>query len=196
MTGRDRLRYVLMAAVVAICAALIAVVFFYNRVSLPVEIIADVAMQADVTLSRVNYTESENGVAKWNLIADSAAHDVKDERTDLKNVQLTLFDQENTGDVVLTAKTGVLNMNTRRVDARGDVVIATQSGYRFTSDSASFQGESAHDGTISTDDKIKIVTDKFIITGTGLRGDLARGKFTIKNKVTAIYSPQSTNGGQ
>lgn len=195
MNTRERIRYFLMLAVVIICASLVAVVLFYQRTDEPEQELKNVVMQADVTLHELNYTETEDGVARWNLIADSAAHDVSKEMTALENIRLKLFDQDEAGDVELTAKTGTINSAMSKVYATGDVVITTQNGYAFASNSVNFVGESSQNGQINTDDKVKITSDNFVITGVGLTGDIGKGKFVLKKDVTAIYYPQPLHGG-
>ncbi|OQY19979.1 MAG: LPS export ABC transporter periplasmic protein LptC [Desulfobacteraceae bacterium 4572_35.1] len=194
-TARAHIRYFLIMAVVAICAALVVAVLLYDRVQQPEQVLQDVVMQADVTLHELNYTESENGLARWNLVADSAAHDVAEETTAIGNVRLKLFNQEQFGDVELTANTGTINMTTRQVHAKGDVIITTQNGYRFTTDSVDFAGNSTENGVITTDEEVHITSAGFSITGTGLVGDIAGGTFVLKKNVTAVYYPQAVKGG-
>ncbi|MDY0189620.1 MAG: LPS export ABC transporter periplasmic protein LptC [Desulfuromonas sp.] len=196
MITRERIRYFLMLAVVLICASLVVVVLFYQRTDEPAQELKDIVMQSDVTLHELNYTETEDGVARWNLVADSADHDVNKEMTVIENVRLKLFDQDEAGDVELTAKTGTIDSAMSKVHASGDVVITTQNGYRFTSNSVDFVGKSSKDGQISTADAVKITSENFVITGVGLAGDLGNGRFVLKKNVTAIYYPQPFNGGQ
>lgn len=196
MTTRERIRYLMMLAVVLMCASLVVVVLFYQRTDESVQELKNVVMQADVTLHSLNYTETEEGVARWNLVADSAAHDVSKKMTAIENIHLTLFDQDEAGDVELTANTGTIDAAMNDVHARGDVVITTQNGYRFSSDSANFVGKSSRDGQITTNDLVKITGDNFVITGIGLAGDLGEGRFVLKKNVTAIYYPESPHGGQ
>lgn len=194
MRYRERIRYLLILAVVAICAAIVVVVLLHDRVEEPLQTLPEVAMKADVTLHELNYTESEDGVARWNLVADSAAHDVDKDTTAIENLHLKLFKQQQAGDVVLTARSGSINMTTRQVHAQGDVVITTQNGYRFTTNSVDFAGKSSTDGRITTDDEVHITSDSFSITGRGLTGDLGNGRFLLKKNVTAVYFPQAVKG--
>ncbi len=196
MTTRASIRYFLVLAVVLICASLVVMVLFYKRTDEPVQALQNIVMQADVTLHELNYTETEDGVARWNLVADSAAHDVSKELTMIENIRLKLFDQDEAGDVDLTAKTGTIDSTMNKVHANGDVVITTQNGYRFTSNSVNFVGKSSQDGQITTDDAVKITSDNFVITGVGLSGDLGKGRFVLKKNVTAIYYPKPLQGGQ
>ncbi|MEA3464711.1 MAG: LPS export ABC transporter periplasmic protein LptC [Thermodesulfobacteriota bacterium] len=194
MQSRERVRYLLMISVVAICAALLVVIFFYDRSSSPPELIDDVVMDADVALSEFNYTETENGVARWTLTADSAAHAFSSDMTVMQNVRLQLFDQEEAGDVVLTAKTGKANFATSDVNVRGDVIITTQNGYRFESDSVVFHGDSLKDGVVVTDDFVHIYSDQLEITGIGMRVDLSASTFILKHNVIAVYLSLPSKG--
>jgi len=196
MTARERIRYILILAVVLICASLLVAVFFYQRTDEVGDVAKDIVMQADVTLHELNYTETEDGVARWNLIADSAAHDVSNEVTAIENIRLKLFSQDEAGDVELTAKSGTINMATSNVYASGDVVITTQNGYQFMSDAVAFAGKSSQDGKITTDKAVKITNKNFIVNGVGLTGDLASGKFVLKKNVAATYYPTARDGGQ
>lgn len=190
MKGRERIRYLLILSVVAICAVLLVVIFFYDRSSSPTELLDDIVVDADVTLHEFHYTETENGVVRWTLTSDSAAHDFSAQATVMQNVRLQLFNQEEAGDVVLTAKTGMADLVTREVRVRGDVVITTQNGYRFVSESVVFQGDSSQGGVIITDDVVHISSNQLEITGTEMRVDLSQGTFILKEDVTAVYLSQ------
>ncbi len=196
MINRERIRYILMLVVVAICASIIVVVLFVDRTVVTTSDIEDVVMTADVTLNQLNYTETKNGVAQWNIIADSAAHDMAKGVTEVDNIRMRLFNQQQVGEVLLTAKTGTINLAKHYVVARGDVVLVTENGLSFVSDSVTFTGNSAESGIITTDDRVKIKSDQFELNGTGMSGDIAQGIFTLKNDVAAVYYPQQVNGGQ
>lgn len=196
MISRDRLRYLLISSVIIICSVLLIRIVFYDRAPKPADMIEGMTVDADVALREFSYTESESGVVKWTLNADSADHDFSDDSTTMDNVRLDVFNQGEAGDVHLTAKTGRANLTTRDVTVRGTVVITTQNGYTFESESVTFHGQASEDGVVVSDDPVRITSQQLEITGRGLEVDLAQGTFLIKENVTAVYLAQPVKRGQ
>lgn len=194
MISRDRLRFILMALVVIICSVLLIRVIYYDRAPDPSDVMDGVVVEADVALSEFSYTETEAGVAQWTLNADSAEHDFTDDVTVMDTVRLQVFDQGEMGDVHLTANTGRANLNTRKVTVRGNVVITTENGYTFESETVTFDGQASEDGVVESDEDVRITSEQIEITGRGLGVDLAKGTFLIKENVTAIYLVQPVKG--
>lgn len=171
-------------------------VIYFDRAPDPTDVLKDMVVEADVALSDFNYTETEAGVAQWTLDADSAEHDFSEDVTVMDTVRLQVFNQGEAGDVHLTANTGRANLNTREVTVRGNVVVTTENGYQFESESVTFLGQASEDGVVESDEVVRITSEQIEITGRGLEVDLAKGTFLIKENVTAIYLAQPVKGGQ
>jgi LPS export ABC transporter protein LptC len=196
MIRREHIRRLLVLALLAVCAVLLVFILFYNRTSSPTEVLDDVVMEADVALQEFRYTETEQGDVKWTLTADSAAHDFTTEATRIENVRLQLFDQPQAGEVVLTSKSGTANLDTQVVHVLGDVVITTENGYRFESDSVTFYGNDSESGVITTEDPVHITSAQLDLSGAGMVLDAGKGTLKLKDRVSAIYYPQPREGEQ
>lgn len=195
MITRDRLRYILISFVIIFCSVLLLRVVFYDRAPISEEIIEGIVVDADVALSEFSYTESEAGLAQWTLNADRAEHDLTEDVTIMENVRLNVFNQGEAGDVNLTGNTGRANLNTRDVMVRGNVIITTQNGYKFESESVTFHGQASDDGVVVSDDPVRITSQQLEITGRGLEVDLSQGTFLVKEDVTAVYLAQPVKRG-
>lgn len=196
MISRERLRLLLISIVIIFCSVLIVRVVFYDRAPSTADVIEGIAIEADVALREFSYTETEAGVAKWTLKADSAEHDFSEDVTILENVRLDVFNQGEAGDVHLTSKSGRANLNTRDVTVRGNVIITTENDYQFESESVTFHGQASDDGVVVSEDAVRITSQQLEITGRGIEVDLAHGTFLIKKNVTAVYLPQPVKRGQ
>lgn len=193
--SRKALRRLLMLALIVTCSVVLVFILFHDRVPLPETVLDRTVMDADVALRKFNYTESEHGVALWTLTADSAAHDLGTETTAMHNVQLEMFNQAQAGDVVLTAKSGIAELASQRIQVAGDVVITTGNGYRFSTDSLTFQGNSSTQGLVSTDDVVHVRSEQLTLTGSGMLLDLGRGTLKLHHQVSATCFPQAIKEG-
>ena len=196
MNRREYIRRFLVLAFVALCAVLLVFILFYERIAPMTEVIEDVVMEADVTLRSFNYTETVDGVAHWTLTADSAAHDFTTEQSVLKNVRMRLYDQQQLGDVVLTARFGTAHLPKQLVVAEGDVVIVSGNGYRLTTNSVIYRGMDSSAGVIVANEHVNITSAQLELAGTGLTLDVAKKTMTLEQNVTAVFYPQQIERGE
>lgn len=191
---REYIRRILVFALVAVCAVLIAFVLFYDRLSPTTEVIEDVVMEADVSLSAFNYTETVDGITQWTLVADSAAHDFTSEQSLLQNLNMRLYNQEQFGDVVLTAQTGKALLSNQQVTAEGDVVIVTDNGYQLVTDSLIYRGMDSLGGVVVAKDKVQITSAQLQLSGAGLTLDIAKKAMKLERDVVATFYPNAEKG--
>jgi len=179
MNVRNILGFIIVALVVAL-----TVVITHNfQDGDTQEIIASLPKNVDLAMKQVSYTETTEGVPRWTLRADSAAHSVGMGKTSIKNIYMTFFNQGELGDVTLTADNGTYFSDQQVVVVNGNVVIKSPKGYSFFTDSLKFVSE---DDMIQTDKSVRIVSDSAEITGRGFRMNLDTRRFQLLHAVKAV----------
>lgn len=130
----------LLALVILILAGALAVTVGRNlQRSLPDTTLDLQGGGADLSLRRIDFTETRDGVPHWILKADSATHAVGPGVTSIENVHLTFLDSVR-GDVVLTARQGTLKVEAREVTLKDQVVVENpRQGYTLTTDRLAYR---------------------------------------------------------
>ncbi len=185
MDKRVSVRNVLAFAILGMVAVLFVVIFRNYRGDMPEAIIEALPQNVDLSLKKVDYTETRNGVRRWQLIADSADYSVKNATTHIENIHMTFFDKKGMDEATLTARNGEMHTEKRDVTASGDVVVRTVNGYDFFSDSLLF---SESDRKIRTDDPVRIVSSQMKVSGEGLEFDVDSHKYLLRSKVRALIT--------
>lgn len=161
----------LLALVILLLAGALSVVVVHNlRSSGPEEVIDSVAKNVDLSLKKLNYTETRAGVRRWALVADSAEHSAAGKLAHLENIRMTFYDQGGRhADITLTARQGEIHTETRVVTVRGRVVVHSARGYTFYTQRLQYREA---DRMIRTDAPVRMVSATMEVTGTGLRFDV------------------------
>nr|WP_320116401.1 LPS export ABC transporter periplasmic protein LptC [uncultured Desulfuromonas sp.] len=191
MIRRETIRRFLVAALLAICAALLVLILYYENLPTSVDVIEDVVMDADIELKTFNYTETVDGVKHWTLTGASAAHDFNQEQTLIDQVRMHLYDQKDVGDVVLTADQGTALLSDQQVDVAGNVVIQSDNGYTLLSERASYYGNRSQSGVIESQAAVTIRSDQLELHGTGLLFDVGLRTMQLNKDVSATFYPES-----
>jgi LPS export ABC transporter protein LptC len=159
-------RSLLALALVVLSAALVLTVSRNLQRSLPEELVTGEIGTADLALKKIDYTETRDGVARWTLQADSAAHQVGEGLTHIENIRLTFLDPQR-GDVVLTARQGTVVFDSREVTLVGDVQIEHAEGYTLTTERLRYHEA---DRLVETDAAVAMRSRAGMeLTGRGLR---------------------------
>jgi LPS export ABC transporter protein LptC len=107
---------------------------------------------------------------------------VKADRTLVIYVFMTFFDDLGEIAGTLSAKSGEINTESKEVAVQGEVVVESVRGYTFYSDRLDYADATR---TISTDDPVRMVSEKHELTGTGLRFNVDKHAYQILSKVRA-----------
>jgi LPS export ABC transporter protein LptC len=107
-----------------------------------------------------------------------------DERNILeaKVVEVTFFDESGSIRSVLNAAYGKLNRNTDDMEARGDVIVTGSDGVMLETESLMWQSSTRK---IVSDDSVKVIRNRDVLTGWGFRGDPDLGSFSILRDMKA-----------
>jgi LPS export ABC transporter protein LptC len=122
-TGHARLKLVLYLlgalALCAIVAVFIGYRFWAHRPEALLPLLPDTA---ELSIGSVHQTSTRNGIAQWNLKAASARFFEERGETVFENPEITFF-TENGDTLDLSAEKGMLDMDTRDIHVRDNVIV-------------------------------------------------------------------------
>lgn len=155
----------------------------------PEEILETLPRNVDLSLKKINYTETREGRRHWSLVADSAAHNAKDGTTRLKNIRMTFYGQQ--GDYSLTAANGEMQIDTRRVSVWDDVVIESPQGFTLYTERLDYNEKKRQ---VRSDRPIHLVSDRVEIDGVGMTLDVESHSLKILSAVEARFGADQHEG--
>jgi len=142
----------------------------------------------DVALRKVHFTETRDGIKKWDLVADQAEYDKGREVTHLTGVRLVVAGGRATGDITLTAGRADYHNITRDVRLVGKVVAKSVSGMEFTTESAAYI---AARSVITTSSRVKFADGTLTVEGVGMEFKPETKNIRVFNEVTAFITPEA-----
>jgi LPS export ABC transporter protein LptC len=191
MTKWLNVRNLLAVAIVVLAVALTITVVRNFKGGSPEEILESLPRNVDLSLKKINYTETRDGKRHWTLVADSAAHTVEDGITRIENIHMTFYD-EDMGDVVLTAEEGELKSGSREVAVRGDVIVNNPQGYALYTESLLYREA---ERMISTEEPVRMVSEKMEVTGVGMLLDVQDHTLILLSDIQARLAAVTGESG-
>lgn len=140
--------------------------------------------EADLTITGLHLTETKGDKLLWEVEADSAEVYQKQQAVQLKNIKLTLY-QEQEPVLHLKGDEGRLDINSRDVAIEGKVTVNLQDGLTFETDSLNWQNEKR---ILHTPDLVKITKANIHILGRGLVVDIEAERLNIHHGVTTTIN--------
>lgn len=183
MRRRLQLRNGLAVIILVLASALALFIVSNLRGNAPEEVLDTLPKNVDLSLKKIDYTETRDGRQTWTLTADSASHNLKEGVARIENVHMTFFDQR-LGDLSLEADHGELATDNREVKAMGHVVIRSPRGYSFYTDRLDYREK---DHTIRTDQPVRLVSATGTISGRGLLLNVTDRTLTLLADVRADF---------
>jgi LPS export ABC transporter protein LptC len=142
----------------------------------------------DISLQKIHFTETRNGMKKWDLVADKAEYDKKGEVTHLTGVHLVVAGDHSTGDITLTSPLADFYNISKDVKLVGKVEAKSASGMEFTSENATYL---AARSMIVTNGWVKFTDGTLSLDGVGMEFVPASKNVRIFSKVTANIMPKA-----
>ncbi|ORJ59549.1 LPS export ABC transporter periplasmic protein LptC [Geothermobacter hydrogeniphilus] len=158
-------RHLLVVAILVLSGMLVLVISRrYTRIE-PVAV--DVpAAGADLSLAKIDYTETRGGKAFWRLRADRASYDLETGRSRLHNVHLRFFGAGESGVLTLDARRGVWDEKAGELVVSGNVVARSERGYEFSTDRLHYRQA---ERLLWTDQPVRLSSGQFEVEATGMR---------------------------
>jgi len=143
-----------------------------------------------IRLKDIHYVQDDPAhKVKWTLDASEAKLSKDQQFVTFVNFHVTLKPQDKPV-VTVQGKQGEFDKRSGRLVLQGDLVGETEDGYRFTTEQAVYHHK---EGTLETDQAVKISGAFFSIDGKGLLLDLGKEKLQIlSNATTLIYGEPPT----
>jgi LPS export ABC transporter protein LptC len=149
----------------------------------PVEILKQLPKNVDISLQKIHYTDTKDGVKRWDLVAEKVEYDKIRALTLFSDVQMDIFDKgKETGKVTLTAKRAIYHNRTGDIQAEGNVTVVNQTGMRLQTETLRFESSSSK---ITTSDPVTIADGKMSVEGQGMELMLKEKSVRILSNVTA-----------
>jgi LPS export ABC transporter protein LptC len=148
----------------------------------PAEVVGSLPPNVDLSMKRIQYTETREGVRRWTLTADSADQSVGQGLARIENIRMIFFDEKGVKKATLTARSGEMNTTTHEVETRGNVVIKSPGGIAFYTERLRYQEAGR---LISGTDPVRLVLPTMEVTGKGFRFRLQDDTFQILSGVHA-----------
>lgn len=175
-------RFLAFAIILAAVSMAVTITLKVQRRNVPAETLRRLPVNVDVALQKIHYTETKDGVKKWDLLADQAVLDKKGEAVHLTGVRLIVAAGGGTGDIVLTADRADYDSRSKDVKLVGNVEAKSVSGMRFSTESAMYEdGRSM----IKSTDRVKFSDGRLDLDGVGMELATATRNLKIMKDVTA-----------
>jgi LPS export ABC transporter protein LptC len=187
MTKSNKIRQLLALLVVVASlslAAVIVVKLYQGRESK--ELLRKLPLNIDVSLKKIHFTDTKDGIKKWDLVADKADYDKGREITHLSSVHLVVTGGGTTGDITLTAPRADYHNISRDVTLDGKVVVKSASGMEFTANGASYI---AARSVILTSSRVRFTNGGLTLEGVGMELQTETENLRLLSKVIANIVP-------
>lgn len=175
-------RFLAFAIILAAVSMAVTITLKVQRSKVPAETLRRLPVNVDVALQKIHYTETKDGVKKWDLLADQAVLDKKGETVHLTGVRLIVAAGGKTGDIVLTADRADYDSRSKDVRLAGNVEAKSASGMRFSTESAMYE---AGRSMINSTDRVKFSDGRLDLDGVGMELATSTRNVKIMKDVTA-----------
>lgn len=132
----------------------------------------------DVALKKARFTEIQNGLAVWELVAERVEYDKRGDTAYLSDIRMVFQDTGSHGAVTVTADSGEYSSMAKDVRLKGHVHVVTEDGASFTTGSIVYQGAAAQ---LTTADPVVFRQQRLQLTAVGMA-------LSVKNQRARFFS--------
>lgn len=144
-------------------------------------------LQVDISLQKFHYTETKQGVKRWDLAAEKAEYNKKKDLTSLATVRLTVAGAAKFGDLVITADRALYHNGTRDVVLSGNVTGVSSKGLRFSASNLSYL---ASRSLLVSEERVRFSDGGNELEGVGMEFQTQTRRFKLKKDVSAVFRQQ------
>ena len=147
----------------------------------------------DQEVSDFALTETDEGAPQWKLYARYAATYNARNVIIARSIRVDFFDEKGAQSSELTAREGEIQLQTRDMTARGNVVLQTREGTRMSTQEMHFLNRQQR--IVSPlEQKVRVERAGDVLTGYGFESDPELKHFEFKRKVQATVQTRSGGG--
>ena len=177
-------RFLGVLAVVASLMVIATIVFRMQREVAPKLSVRKLPLQVDISLQKFHYTETKQGVKRWELTAERADYNKKADISYLSGVSFVVLGNGGVGDLVVTAKRAEYHNGTRDIALIGDVVGKSDKGYGFSAPRVEYV---AARSLLKTSERVRLTDIGSELEGTGMEFQTQTRRFRLMKDVSAVY---------
>jgi LPS export ABC transporter protein LptC len=119
----------------------------------------------DVSLKKARFTEIQDGLVVWELVAEQVNYDKGGDTAYLSDIHMEFQDTRSRGAVTVTADSGEYSSLDKTVRLRGHIHVATEEGASFKTASIIYTGAT---GQFSTSDPVAFRQQRLQLTAVGM----------------------------
>lgn len=178
-------RNLLALAILLLAGVLIFVVARNFRGDGPAEVVEQLPKNVDLSLRKVHFSETSNGVRKWSMVADSADFSAGVGMTHVENIHMTFFDGLGQETVTLSARSGEVQTESGGVTLLGDVLVQSVRGYTIRTERLDYDKSA---DLIRTSTPVRITSAWMVLSGGSMRLRVQDQRLFLGGNVqTTIY---------
>ena len=140
--------------------------------------------EADLRIEGGHFLEMEGERVIWKLDAAVAQLFEKKDRARLKEIK-ALFVRENGEKVTLRAREGQLQLSSRNLTVKGDVLVEDADGTRLQTQSLQWLDKEQR---VVSDDWVRIVRDGMRVIGKGMQADVKLNNLLLRERVSTYLN--------
>lgn len=184
MQNFNKIRRVLAFAVIAASTYLtVAIAVKFHRVKDPADILADLPKNIDLSLKKVHYTNTKDGVLLWDLVASKVDYYNDPGVARFTDAEMVMFGKGGAEKYTLKADSADWHKKTGNVKLTGNVEATSGSGMKFTTGHLEYH---AAKSLVSTPDRVRLVDGNLSVEGTGMEMQVDARRVKVLHNVTAV----------
>jgi LPS export ABC transporter protein LptC len=181
MEKNHRRILLILIALLAAALSVAAVVMIGMRKETGKALLKVMSDRVDLQVRNVHYTEVGDSGMKWEIMADAARYQKRENLALFDKLAVKLIMKDGTT-FVMNGDRGRLNTESRDVEIEGNVGIVTENGDRFATDRLRYRNA---DKVLETDRPVAMENDTVHIRGVGMIISLEAKNVAILSQVRA-----------
>jgi len=180
-------RFLAIAASLAALSLVATIAFRMQQAGSPAALIRKLPLQVDVALQKVHFTETRQGVKRWDLSAERAEFNKKTDTSTLTGVRLVLAGKPPEGELLITADRADYQNASKNVLLTGNVHGQSGSGMEFSTTRLSYLAAKAQ---LETGEPVRFKDAGLELEGVGMEFQTQTRRLKLLKDVNALYRPQ------
>ena len=180
-------RFLAILASITALLVVATIAFRMHRGGAPALKVPKLPLQVDVSLQRVHYTETRQGVKRWDLSAERAEYNKDTDSTTLSGVRLVVAGKGASGDLQVTADRADYRNATRDVVLAGNVRGTSGSGMEFTTTRVTYVAARSQ---LETAEAVRFQDKGVLLEGVGMEFQTQTRRLRLMKDVSAVYQAQ------
>jgi LPS export ABC transporter protein LptC len=180
-------RFLATAAVLSSLFVIATIAYRMQHEASPKKGVRKLPLQVDVSLQKFRYTETSQGVKRWDLTADRAEYNKQKDMTSLTGVRLTVAGAKEIGELHVAADRADYNNATRDVTMSGNVHGQSSKGLEFSAPRVTYL---AAKSLLQSSERVQLKDAGLELDGIGMEFQTQSRRFKLLKDVNAVYRPQ------